>query len=449
MRTSKEMADSVLKVRDAYEEENRKRKIKMKNTAGIAAVACSFCIMAGVLLFFKSKTPDDPGMPVAEVTVTETKPVSQNAPAIGTTEEYVVKEEQAIIVAETAVTEVSEVSSDVSAVTETEKTEKTEKTEQTEKKAETAKQNSSNNSSEQGKKNDSASVTEKVIETNKPEAQQTKPAVTEKKPEPVTEAKKEAVTEMIVTRLVKTEEVKKDDEFSSEEAPEKKSDASAEISKETPVPVATVRPTQSSQKITESAASVQPSMRPVAEAPEPVAAEKPVAAEEPVDESVKVNAPESASVPSAEATIITDRNIQAAFDEVIDYTVANNTDCYLYYKDNDQILVILCRNDEDVQKINALISEKGFDPSKFECRINDIVIDLPAQKTDDMEKQRKLISRFMTQNNIYGYAKIAEYEGEEKIIVMLNDTSSENAAKIRYFLSMYEISFNSVKIDSI
>jgi hypothetical protein len=55
----------------------------------------------------------------------------------------------------------------------------------------------------------------------------------------------------------------------------------------------------------------------------------------------------------------------------------------------------------------------------------------------------------MTQNNIYGYAKIAEYEGEEKIIVMLNDTSSENAAKIRYFLSMYEISFNSVKIDSI
>ena len=253
----------------------------------------------------------------------------------------------------------------------------------------------------------------------------------------------EAVTEMIVTRPVKTEEVIKDDEFSAEDAPEKKSDASAEISKETPMPMATVRPTQSSQKITESAASVQPSMRPVAEAPEPVAAE------EPVDESVKVNAPVSASVPSAEATIITDRNIQAAFDEVIDYTVANNTDCYLYYKDNDQILVILCRNDEDVQKINDLISEKGFDPSKFECRINDIVIDLPAQKTDDMEKQRKLISRFMTQNNIYGYAKIAEYEGEEKIIVMLNDTSSENAAKIRYFLSMYEISFNSVKIDSI
>ena len=443
MRTSKEMADSVLKVRDAYEEENRKRKIKMKNTAGIAAVACSFCIMAGVLLFFKSKTLDDPGMPVAEVTVTETEPVSQNAPAIGTTEEYVVKEEQAITVAETAVTEVSEVSSDVSVVTETEKTEKTEKTAQTEKKAETAKQNSSQNQSDQGKKNDSAAVTEKVIETNKPEAQQTKPAVTEKKPEPVTEAKKEAVTEMIVTRLVKTEEAKKDDEFSSEEAPEKKSDASAEISKETPVPVATVRPSQSSQKITESAASVQPSVRPVAEAPEPVPADAPV------EEAVKVNEPESASVPSAEATIITDRNIQAAFDEVIDYTVANNTDCYLYYKDNDQILVILCRNDEDVQKINDLISEKGFDPSKFECRINDIVIDLPAQKTDDMEKQRKLISRFMTQNNIYGYAKIAEYEGEEKIIVMLNDTSSENAAKIRYFLSMYEISFNSVKIDSI
>jgi len=437
MRTSKEMADSVLKLRDAYEEENRKRKIKMKNIAGIAAVACSFCIMAGVLLFFKSKTPDDPGMPVAEVTVTETKPVSQNAPSIGTTEEYVVKEEQAITVAETAVTEVSEVSSDVSAVTETENTEKTEKTEktaQTEKTAETAKQNSSQNQSDQGKKNDSAAVTEKVIETNKPEAQQTKPAVTEKKPEPVTEAKNEAVTEMIV---------KAEDESSADNAPEKKSDASAEISKETPVPMATVRPTQSSQKITESAASVQPSMRPVAEAPEPVPAE------EPVDESVKVNAPQSASVPSAEATIITDRNIQAAFDEVIDYTVANNTDCYLYYKDNDQILVILCRNDEDVQKINDLISEKGFDPSKFECRINDIVIDLPAQKTDDMEKQRKLISRFMTQNNIYGYAKIAEYEGEEKIIVMLNDTSSENAAKIRYFLSMYEISFNSVKIDSI
>ena len=444
MRTSKEMADSVLKLRDAYEEENRKRKIKMKNTAGIAAVACSFCIMAGVLLFFKSKTPDDPGMPVVEVTVTETEPVTQNAPAIGTTEEYVVKEEQAITVAETAVTEVSEVSSDVSAVTDTENTEKTEKTEktaQTEKKAETAKQNSSQNQSDQGKKNDSASVTEKVIETNKPEAQQTKPAVTEKKPEPVTEAKKEAVTEMIVTRPVKTEEA--EDESSADNAPEKKSDASAEISKETPVPGATVRPTQSSQKITESAASVQPSMRPVAEAPEPVPADAPV------EEAVKVNEPESASVPSAEATVITDRNIQAAFDEVIDYTVANNTDCYLYYKDNDQILVILCRNDEDVQKINDLISEKGFDPSKFECRINDIVIDLPAQKTDDMEKQRKLISRFMTQNNIYGYAKIAEYEGEEKIIVMLNDTSSENAAKIRYFLSMYEISFNSVKIDSI
>ena len=55
----------------------------------------------------------------------------------------------------------------------------------------------------------------------------------------------------------------------------------------------------------------------------------------------------------------------------------------------------------------------------------------------------------MTQNNIYGYAKIEETDGEEKISVKLNDSSSENAAKIRYFLSMYSISFNSVKIDPI
>ena len=206
---------------------------------------------------------------------------------------------------------------------------------------------------------------------------------------------------------------------------------------------------------------VSPQERPV-DIPDEVAEESPkqVAKPEPssAPASMKPTSPYGAEAeiltpseekitPTEDSAIVPDS--QAAFDDVINFTVVNNTDCYLYFKDNDQILVILCQNDEDVQKINDMIAEKRYDPAKFECRINDLVIDLPAQKTDDMEKQRKLISRFMTQNNIYGYAKIEETDGEEKISVKLNDSSSENAAKIRYFLSMYSISFNSVKIDSI
>ena len=464
MRTSKEMADAVLKARDAYEEKKRKRIVLMKNTAGIAAVACSFFIMAGSLIYFNVNKPEDPDKSTLEVPeVTEATLVSEDEPAETPEGNEAVTEKKDRVTEESSnVTEAVSGALSTEPVTDVSETVKPESTERS------GAKESPKPSADSGKKQDQA-VTERqhVHET-------AKAPVTEK--ESVPESTRAAVTRAEVTRAAVTEKQVPRETAVAVRAPVEKVTSRA-VEKAEEVAVAeNVKPTNSSPKpmITPKSTAVpvpaaertspqpvSPQERPV-DIPDEVAAESP----KPVAKTESSSAPvlEKTSSPyEAEAEILTPSedkitptdcsaivpDSQAAFDDVINFTVVNNTDCYLYFKDNDQILVILCQNDEDVQKINDMIAEKRYDPAKFECRINDIVIDLPAQKTDDMELQRKLISRFMTQNNIYGYAKIEETDGEEKISVKLNDSSSENAAKIRYFLSMYSISFNSVKIDSI
>lgn len=481
MRTSKEMADAVLKARDAYEEKKRKRIVLMKNTAGIAAVACSFFIMAGSLIYFNVNKPEDPDKSTLEVPeVTEVTPVSEDEPAETPEVNEAVTEKNAVVTEESSnVTEAVSGALSTEPVTDVSETVKPESAEKS------GAKESPKSSADNGKKQDHA-VTERqhVHETAKapvterekvPES--TRAAVTRAE---VTRAAvtRAEVTGAVVTRAAVTEKQVPRETVVAVLAPvEKVTDRAVEKPEEVAV-AENVKPTNSSPKpmITpkSSVAPVpaaervspqpeSPQERPV-DIPDEVAEEspKPVAKPEPSSAPASMK-PTSPSPYGAEAEILTpseakvedtesSSNVpdsQAAFDDVINFTVVNNTDCYLYFKDNDQILVILCQNDEDVQKINDMIAEKRYDPAKFECRINDLVIDLPAQKTDDMEKQRKLISRFMTQNNIYGYAKIEETDGEEKISVKLNDSSSENAAKIRYFLSMYSISFNSVKIDPI
>ena len=464
MRTSKEMADAVLKARDAYEEKKRKRIVLMKNTAGIAAVACSFFIMAGSLIYFNVNKPEDPDKSTLEVPeVTEATLVSEDEPAETPEVNEAVTEKKDRVTEESSnVTEAVSGALSTEPVTDVSETVKPESTERS------GAKESPKPSADSGKKQDHA-VTERqhVHET-------AKAPVTEK--ESVPESTRAAVTRAEVTRAAVTEKQVPRETAVAVLAPVEKVTSRA-VEKAEEVAVAeNVKPTNSSPKpmITpkSSAAPVpaaervspqpeSPQERPV-DIPDEVAEESPkqVAKPEPssAPASMKPTSPYGAEAeiltpseekitPTEDSAIVPDS--QAAFDDVINFTVVNNTDCYLYFKDNDQILVILCQNDEDVQKINDMIAEKRYDPAKFECRINDLVIDLPAQKTDDMEKQRKLISRFMTQNNIYGYAKIEETDGEEKISVKLNDSSSENAAKIRYFLSMYSISFNSVKIDPI
>ena len=464
MRTSKEMADAVLKARDAYEEKKRKRIVLMKNTAGIAAVACSFFIMAGSLIYFNVNKPEDPDKSTLEVPeVTEATLVSEDEPAETPEVNEAVTEKNDVVTEENSnVTEAVSGALSTEPVTDVSETVKPESTERS------GAKESPKPSADSGKKQDHA-VTERqhVHET-------AKAPVTEK--ESVPESTRAAVTRAEVTRAAVTEKQVPRETAVAVLAPVEKVTSRA-VEKAEEVAVAeNVKPTNSSPKpmITPKSSAapvpaaervspqpVSPQERPV-DIPDEVAEESPkqVAKPEPssAPASMKPTSPYGAEAeiltpseekitPTEDSAIVPDS--QAAFDDVINFTVVNNTDCYLYFKDNDQILVILCQNDEDVQKINDMIAEKRYDPAKFECRINDLVIDLPAQKTDDMEKQRKLISRFMTQNNIYGYAKIEETDGEEKISVKLNDSSSENAAKIRYFLSMYSISFNSVKIDSI
>ena len=491
MRTSKEMADAVLKARDAYEEKKRKRIVLMKNTAGIAAVACSFFIMAGSLIYFNVNKPEDPDKSTLEVPeVTEATLVSEDEPAETPEVNEAVTEKKDRVTEESSnVTEAVSGALSTEPVTDVSETVKPESAEKS------GAKESPKPSADNGKKQDHA-VTERqhVHETAKapvteresvPEstraavtrAEVTRTAVTRAE---VTRAAvtRAEVTGAVVTRAAVTEKPVPRETVVEVLAPVEKVTSRA-VEKAEEVAVAeNVKPTNSSPKpmITPKSSvapvpvaervspqPVSPQERPV-DIPDEVAEEspKPVAKPEPSSAPASMK-PTSPSPHGAEAEILipseakveeteSSSNVpdsQAAFDDVINFTVVNNTDCYLYFKDNDQILVILCQNDEDVQKINDMIAEKRYDPAKFECRINDLVIDLPAQKTDDMEKQRKLISRFMTQNNIYGYAKIEETDGEEKISVKLNDSSSENAAKIRYFLSMYSISFNSVKIDSI
>ena len=471
MRTSKEMADAVLKARDAYEEKKRKRIVLMKNTAGIAAVACSFFIMAGSLIYFNVNKPEDPDKSTLEVPeVTEATLVSEDEPAeTPEVNEAVTEKKDRVTEESSIVTEAVSGALSTEPVTDVSETVKPESTERS------GAKESPKPSADNGKKQDHA-VTERqhVHET-------AKAPVTER--EKVPESTRAAVTRAEVTGAVVTRAAVTEKQVPRETgvavlAPVEKVTSRA-VEKAEEVAVAeNVKPTNSSPKpmVTPKSSAapvpaaervsphpVSPQERPV-DIPDEVAEEspKPVAKPEPSSAPASMK-PTSPSPHGAEAEILipseakveeteSSSNVpdsQAAFDDVINFTVVNNTDCYLYFKDNDQILVILCQNDEDVQKINDMIAEKRYDPAKFECRINDLVIDLPAQKTDDMEKQRKLISRFMTQNNIYGYAKIEETDGEEKISVKLNDSSSENAAKIRYFLSMYSISFNSVKIDSI
>ena len=471
MRTSKEMADAVLKARDAYEEKKRKRIVLMKNTAGIAAVACSFFIMAGSLIYFNVNKPEDPDKSTLEVPeVTEATLVSEDEPAeTPEVNEAVTEKKDRVTEESSIVTEAVSGALSTEPVTDVSETVKPESTERS------GAKESPKPSADSGKKQDQA-VTER-----QPVHETAKAPVTER--EKVPESTRAAVTRAevtgaVVTRAAVTEKPVPRETVVEVLAPVEKVTSRA-VEKAEEVAVAeNVKPTNSSPKpmITPKSSvapvpvaervspqPVSPQERPV-DIPDEVAEEspKPVAKPEPSSAPASMK-PTSPSPHGAEAEILipseakveeteSSSNVpdsQAAFDDVINFTVVNNTDCYLYLKDNDQILVILCQNDEDVQKINDMIAEKRYDPAKFECRINDLVIDLPAQKTDDMEKQRKLISRFMTQNNIYGYAKIEETDGEEKISVKLNDSSSENAAKIRYFLSMYSISFNSVKIDSI
>ena len=472
MRTSKEMADAVLKARDAYEEKKRKRIVLMKNTAGIAAVACSFFIMAGSLIYFNVNKPEDPDKSTLEVPeVTEVTPVSEDEPAETPEVNEAVTEKNAVVTEESSnVTEAVSGALSTEPVTDVSETVKPESAEKS------GAKESPKSSADSGKKQDQA-VTERqhVHETAKAPVTER-----EKVPESTRAAVTRAeVTRAAVTRAAVTEKQVPRETVVEDKTPEKEKVTDRAVEKAEEVAVAeNVKPTNSSPKpmITPKSSAapvpaaervspqpVSPQERPV-DIPDEVAEEspKPVAKPEPSSAPASMK-PTSPSPHGAEAEILTpsedkamdtesSSNVpdsQAAFDDIINFTVVNNTDCYLYFKDNDQILVILCQNDEDVQKINDMIAEKRYDPAKFECRINDLVIDLPAQKTDDMEKQRKLISRFMTQNNIYGYAKIEETDGEEKISVKLNDSSSENAAKIRYFLSMYSISFNSVKIDPI
>ena len=471
MRTSKEMADAVLKARDAYEEKKRKRIVLMKNTAGIAAVACSFFIMAGSLIYFNVNKPEDPDKSTLEVPeVTEATLVSEDEPAeTPEVNEAVTEKKDRVTEESSIVTEAVSGALSTEPVTDVSETVKPESTERS------GAKESPKPSADSGKKQDQA-VTER-----QPVHETAKAPVTER--EKVPESTRAAVTRAevtgaVVTRAAVTEKPVPRETVVEVLAPVEKVTSRA-VEKAEEVAVAeNVKPTNSSPKpmVTPKSSAapvpaaervspqpVSPQERPV-DIPDEVAEEspKPVAKPEPSSAPASMK-PTSPSPHGAEAEILipseakveeteSSSNVpdsQAAFDDVINFTVVNNTDCYLYFKDNDQILVILCQNDEDVQKINDMIAEKRYDPAKFECRINDLVIDLPAQKTDDMEKQRKLISRFMTQNNIYGYAKIEETDGEEKISVKLNDSSSENAAKIRYFLSMYSISFNSVKIDSI
>ncbi|WP_044975484.1 hypothetical protein [Ruminococcus sp. HUN007] len=466
MRTSKEMADAVLKARDAYEEKKRKRIVLIKNTAGIAAVACSFFIMAGSLIYFNVNKPENPDKSTLEVPeVTETTLVSEDEPAETPEGNEAVTEKKDRVTEESSnVTEAVSGALSTEPVTDVSETVKPESTERS------GAKESPKPSADSGKKQDQA-VTERqhVHET-------AKAPVTEK--EKVPESTRAAVTRAEVTRAAVTEKQVPRETAVAVLAPVEKVTSRAVEKAEEDAVAENVKPTNSSPKpmITPKSSAapvpvaervspqpVSPQERPV-DIPDEVAAESPKPVAKPESSSAPASMkPISPSPHGAEAEILipseakveeteSSSNVpdsQAAFDDVINFTVVNNTDCYLYFKDNDQILVILCQNDEDVQKINDMIAEKRYDPAKFECRINDIVIDLPAQKTDDMELQRKLISRFMTQNNIYGYAKIEETDGEEKISVKLNDSSSENAAKIRYFLSMYSISFNSVKIDSI
>ena len=479
MRTSKEMADAVLKARDAYEEKKRKRIVLMKNTAGIAAVACSFFIMAGSLIYFNVNKPEDPDKSTLEVPeVTEATLVSEDEPAETPEVNEAVTEKKDRVTEESSnVTEAVSGALSTEPVTDVSETVKPESTERS------GAKESPKPSADSGKNQDQA-VTERqpVHETAKapvterekvPESTRAAVTRTEVTRAAVTRAE---VTGAVVTRAAVTEKQVPRETAVAVLAPVEKVTSRA-VEKAEEVAVAeNVKPTNSSPKpmITPKSSAVpvpaaervspqpvSPQERPV-DIPDEVAEESPkqVAKPEPssAPASMKPTSPYGAEAeiltpseekisPTEDSAIVPDS--QAAFDDVINFTVVNNTDCYLYFKDNDQILVILCQNDEDVQKINDMIAEKRYDPAKFECRINDLVIDLPAQKTDDMEKQRKLISRFMTQNNIYGYAKIEETDGEEKISVKLNDSSSENAAKIRYFLSMYSISFNSVKIDPI
>lgn len=479
MRTSKEMADAVLKARDAYEEKKRKRIVLMKNTAGIAAVACSFFIMAGSLIYFNVNKPEDPDKSTLEVPeVTEATLVSEDEPAETPEVNEAVTEKKDRVTEESSnVTEAVSGALSTEPVTDVSETVKPESTERS------GAKESPKPSADSGKNQDQA-VTERqhVHETTKapvterekvPESTRAAVTRTEVTRAAVTRAE---VTGAVVTRAAVTEKQVPRETAVAVLAPVEKVTSRA-VEKAEEVAVAeNVKPTNSSPKpmITPKSSAVpvpaaervspqpvSPQERPV-DIPDEVAEESPkqVAKPEPssAPASMKPTSPYGAEAeiltpseekitPTEDSAIVPDS--QAAFDDVINFTVVNNTDCYLYFKDNDQILVILCQNDEDVQKINDMIAEKRYDPAKFECRINDLVIDLPAQKTDDMEKQRKLISRFMTQNNIYGYAKIEETDGEEKISVKLNDSSSENAAKIRYFLSMYSISFNSVKIDPI
>ena len=208
--------------------------------------------------------------------------------------------------------------------------------------------------------------------------------------ESVPESTRAAVTRAEVTRAAVTEKQVPRETAIAVLAPVEKVTSRA-VEKAEEVAVAeNVKPTNSSPKpmITpKSSAAPVPAAERVS--PQPVSPqERPVAIpDEVAEESPKqVAKPEPSSAPAsmkptspygAEAEILTPSeekitptedsaivpDSQAAFDDVINFTVVNNTDCYLYFKDNDQILVILCQNDEDVQKINDMIAEKRYDPA--------------------------------------------------------------------------------------
>ncbi|MBP0977821.1 MAG: hypothetical protein J6P89_06590 [Oscillospiraceae bacterium] len=192
MRTSKEMADAVLKARDAYEEKKRKRIVLMKNTAGIAAVACSFFIMAGSLIYFNVNKPEDPDKSTLEVPeVTEVTPVSEDEPAETPEVNEAVTEKKDRVTEESSnVTEAVSGALSTEPVTDVSETVKPESAEKS------GAKESPKSSADSGKKQDQA-VTERqhVHET-------AKAPVTER--EKVPESTRAAVTRAEVTRAAVT-----------------------------------------------------------------------------------------------------------------------------------------------------------------------------------------------------------------------------------------------------
>ena len=129
------------------------------------------------------------------------------------------------------------------------------------------------------------------------------------------------------------------------------------------------------------------------------------------------------------------------------YMNENNIKGYIYQKQDADILVIVCKTNENINSVKGFAKERGFKTELLEYKLPDFEVEAPATAPTDLEEIRQILDEFIKQNGLNGYTTIRPRKGEDKVWVMLDSLKDEYTRKIEYFLSEYGIALNSVIVD--